>query len=115
MIGLGVHPVDGGPQAAHEDQPALQMPLEGGDVVLRQHALPHLDADLSHVVHDGRQVRVGVVDGDDPAGADIAVEPAVGLLENLPDMSGFMNRAALVPQPSWLKITSGWSPSISPT
>ena len=59
------------------------MVLEGGDIVLRQHALPDLDADLGHVVHNRDEVRVGMVDGDDAARADVAVEAAVGLLEEL--------------------------------
>ena len=60
------------------------MALQSGDVVFRQHALPGLDTDLGHVVHDGDQVGVGVVDGDTAPGANIAVEAAVGLLEKGP-------------------------------
>ena len=45
--------------------------------------LPDLNADLGHVVHDGDEVRVGVVDGDDAARADVAIKAAVGLLEKL--------------------------------
>ena len=59
------------------------MALEGGNVVFRQCTLPDLNADLGHVVHDGDEVRVGVVDGDDAARADVAIKAAVGLLEKL--------------------------------
>ena len=84
LLRLGVRAVNGGPQAAHEHQLAVEVLLKGGDVVLRQGALPHLNADLRHVVHNGHQIGVGVVDGDDAPGADIAIEAAIGLLEEVP-------------------------------
>ena len=80
----GVGPVNGGADAAHEHHAALQLPLEGGNVVLRQDALPDLDAQLHHVLHNGNQVGIRVVQGNDPAGTDVPVEPTVRLLEELP-------------------------------
>ena len=66
LLRRGVCAVYGCADAAHEHQFAPQVPLESGDVVFRQDPLPDLDADLGHVVHNGRQVGVGVVDGDAP-------------------------------------------------
>ena len=84
LPGRGVRAVDSCADAAHEDQLALQTALESGNVIFRQNPLPDLNADLGHVVHDGHQIRVGVVDGDAAPGADIAVEAAVGFLEKRP-------------------------------
>mgnify|MGYP002870071552 CR=1 FL=1 len=42
--------------AAHQDQGAVQLLLQGGDVVFRQYALPALDADFLHVVDDRHQI-----------------------------------------------------------
>ena len=81
LVRLRVRAVDGRAEAAHQHKPPVQMPLQGGNVVLRQDALPDLDADLGHVVHDRDEVGIGMVDGDHAARADIAVKPAVRLLE----------------------------------
>ena len=63
---------------------SVLLPLQSRDVVLRQHTLPHLNAYLRHVLHNGRQIGVRVVDGDDAPGANIAVKPTVRLLEKFP-------------------------------
>ena len=60
------------------------MPLQRGDVVFRQDALPDLNADLGHIIHDRHEIGVGVVDGDDAARADVAVKAAVRLFEEFP-------------------------------
>ena len=84
LLRPGVGAVDGRAHTAHQHQPPLQPPLQGRDVIFRQHALPHLNADLRHVLHDGGQIGVGVVDGDAATGPDIPVKPAVRLLEKRP-------------------------------
>ena len=83
LLRLRIRAVDRRAEAAHEREPAVQVLLQSRDVVLRERALPDLDADLRHIVHDRDKVGVGMVDGDHAAGADIAVEAAVGLLEEL--------------------------------
>ena len=64
------------------------MRLQGRNIVFRQNALPDLNADLGHVVHDGHEIGVRVVDGDDAARADVAIEPAVWFLEEFPPHLG---------------------------
>ena len=81
LLGGGVRSVDSGAHAAHEDELALELRLKRGNVVLRQRALPDLNAYLRHVLDDGDKIGVGVVDGDAAARADIAVESAIRLLE----------------------------------
>ena len=43
-----------------------------------------LNADLGHVVHDRHKIGVRVVDGNDAARTDVAIKPAVRLLEEFP-------------------------------
>ena len=79
--------VDSGADAAHEHHPAAKALLQFGDVILRQNALPALNTYLRHILDDGGEVGVGVVDDHDAAGADVAVQTAVRLLEELaPDI-----------------------------
>ena len=80
LLFRGVGAVDGRAHAAHEDHAAIQLPLQGGDVIFRQHPLPALDAQLHHVFHNGDQVGVGVVDGDAALFTDRAVKAAIGFL-----------------------------------
>ena len=84
LLRRGIRPVDGGAHAAHQHQPPVQLLLEGRYIVLRQYTLPHLNADLRHVLHDRDQIGVRVVDGDHAPGPDIAVKPPVRLLEEFP-------------------------------
>ena len=84
LLGRCVLAVDGRAEAAHEREPAIEMLLQRGDVVFRQDALPDLNADLGHIIHDRHEIGVGVVDGDDAARADIAVKAAVRLFEEFP-------------------------------
>ena len=90
-----VRPVDSRAHAAHQHQPSVQTALQGGDVVLRQHTLPHLNAALRHILHDGGQIGVCVVDGDAAPGADVSVEPAVRLLEERPPHLGLHEQGVL--------------------
>ena len=84
VLGCGVLAVDGRAEAAHEREPAVEMPLQRGDVVFRQDALPDLNADLGHIIHDRHEIGVGMVDGDDTARADVAIKAAVRLFEEFP-------------------------------
>ena len=84
ILGRCVLAVDGRAEAAHEREPAIEMPLQRGDVVFRQDALPDLNADLGHIIHDRHEIGVGMVDGDDAARADVAIKAAVRLFEEFP-------------------------------
>ena len=51
LLRLRIRAVDRRTEAAHESEPAVQVPLECRDVVFRERALPDLDTDLRHIVH----------------------------------------------------------------
>ena len=79
----GIRPVNCRADPAHQDHPAVQLTLQSGNIIFRQHTLPALDADFGHVVYNRSKIRVGMVDGDHALGTDIAVNFPVGLLEEL--------------------------------
>ena len=57
--------VDDGVDAAHQGHTAVQLLLEGCNVVGVQHTLPHVDAQVNHIFHNALTPAVGMVQDDD--------------------------------------------------
>ena len=79
-----VAPVDLGPHAAHDDHAAVQMAHHLRNVVLRQDALPALNADFHHIVQNRHQVGIGVVDGDASRIPNLSVKLPVRFFKEFP-------------------------------
>ena len=60
-------------QSAHQGDAAVGLFQQSVDIVLRQHALPHVDVQVDHVLQQRLQIAVRMVDDDDALVMDIVV------------------------------------------
>ena len=79
-----VRSVDGSAKSAHQCHSSVQVTLKRGNVVFRECSLPHLNSNFSHIIYNGNQIGVCVVNCNNASGANIAIKTAVWLFQKFP-------------------------------